>query len=139
MDNCVFCRIIAGGLPSDKVYEDDLVVAFLDIAPLCKGHSLIVPKEHHNSLTTLPPVFSARMMEVAPKLGVALMRAVGGDGFNLLLSNGACAGQVVPHVHLHVIPRRNDDGVRLPAKTTPYDNPEEKADILSKTKARLNA
>jgi histidine triad (HIT) family protein len=109
----------------------------MDIAPLSKGHTLVVPKEHHNSLTTVPARVASRLIEVAPKLGVALMRAVGGDGFNLLLSNGACAGQVVPHVHLHVIPRRNDDGVLLPARTVKYDSAEEKAGILAKARARI--
>ena len=138
MTNCVFCRIIAGELPAFRLYEDELVVAFLDIAPLNKGHTLVVPKEHHTSLTTLPAPHAARLMEVAPRLGAALMRAVDCDGFNLLLANGACAGQVVPHTHLHVIPRRPDDGVVLTARAVQYLGDQEKNEIVDKVKARLS-
>jgi len=137
MKNCVFCRIAAGELPADAVYEDELVTAFLDIAPLNKGHVLIVPREHHNSLTTVPADIAARMMQVAPRIGAAMMRAVNADGFNLMLSNGACAGQAVPHVHLHVVPRHPDDGVVLPCRTLAYADDQEKADIIRKAKQRL--
>lgn len=138
MKNCVFCQIVRGELPSAKVYEDESVVVFLDIAPLVKGHALIVPKEHHASLTTVPPALAARMMEVAPRIGAVLMRAIDGDGFNLLLSNGACAGQVVPHAHLHVLPRRGDDGLALPARQVHYETDEEKARILADARRRLD-
>ena len=137
MKNCVFCRIAAGDLPSAKLYEDERVVAFLDIAPLNKGHALIVPKEPHNSVTTLPPDYAGRMMQVAARLGQALMRAVKSDGFNLILSNGACAGQVVPHTHLHVIPRHPDDGLVLPHRSVAYASEAEKAELVEQVKARL--
>lgn len=137
MKDCVFCRIVRGELPAAKVYEDDLVLAFLDIAPWVKGHTLVVPKEHHASLTTVPTAYAARLMDVAPRLGAALMRAIDGDGFNLLLSNGACAGQVVPHTHLHILPRRGDDGLRLPARQISYESDEEKARILADARRRL--
>jgi len=139
ISNCVFCKIVAGEIPCDKVYEDDLVLCFLDIAPLTLGHALVIPKEHHTSATTLTDEVAARMFQVAPKIGQALVRATDGGGFNLLLSNGACAGQVVPHAHLHVIPRSNDDGVILPTRTAAYESPEQKAEILAATVARLGA
>ncbi|MBT4821471.1 MAG: HIT family protein, partial [Lentisphaerae bacterium] len=138
MKNCVFCKIIAGELGADKVYEDDLVVAVLDIAPLVKGHALIIPKQHHNSLTTLPADAAARMMKVAPKVAMALVREVDGDGFNLMLANGSCAGQVVPHVHLHVLPRHPEDGLVLPARTVEYESAAEKAELLEQARARLS-
>jgi len=137
ISNCVFCKIVAGEIPCDKVYEDDLVLCFLDIAPLTLGHALVIPKEHHTSATTLTDEVAARMFQVAPKIGQALVRATDGGGFNLLLSNGPCAGQVVPHVHLHIVPRRNDDGVILPTKTAAYESPEQKAEILMATVSRL--
>jgi len=139
ISNCVFCKIVAGEIPCDKVYEDDLVLCFLDIAPLTLGHALVIPKEHHTSATTLTDEVAARMFQVAPKIGQALVRATDGGGFNLLLSNGACAGQVVPHAHLHVIPRCNDDGVILPTRTAAYESPEQKAEILAATVTRLGA
>lgn len=137
MKGCVFCKIIAGELGADKVYEDEHIVAVLDIAPLVKGHALVIPKEHHNSLTTLPPEFSARMMEMAPKVATALVREVDGDGFNLMLANGSCAGQVVPHVHLHVLPRHPEDGLVLPARTVEYENSAEKNELLERARGRL--
>lgn len=135
-DQCVFCRIVRGELPSTRLYGDDLVLSFLDIAPLNKGHALLIPKEHHASVTTVPTTVLHRMMEVAPRIASALMRAVDADGFNLILSNGACAGQVVPHAHLHLVPRHGDDGLVLPARSLEYEDGE--ADrIAAKVKARL--
>ena len=136
--NCVFCKIVTGEAPADRVFEDELVLAFLDIAPLNKGHTLIVPKEHHTSVTTVPARYLARMLEVAPRIGAALMRAVDADGFNLLLSNGACAGQVVPHAHLHVIPRHPADAIVMPARTVPYADEAEREELLRSARKRLN-
>jgi histidine triad (HIT) family protein len=135
--DCVFCKIVAGQIPCDKVYEDDQVLVFLDIAPITLGHSLIVPKEHHTSVTTLPPATAGRLMEVAPRIGSALMRATDAGGFNLILANGTVAGQVVPHTHLHVVPRHVDDGVIMPVSHASYPSPERKAEILAKARARL--
>jgi histidine triad (HIT) family protein len=135
--DCVFCKIVQGQIPCDKVYEDDLVLAFLDIAPLTLGHTLIIPKEHHTSITTLPVACCARMMEVAPRLGSALMRATEAGGFNLLLANGTVAGQVVPHTHLHVVPRQVDDAVVMPTSHIAYPSSEVKLEILAKARARL--
>ena len=136
-ENCVFCKIVRGELPAAKIHEDDQVLAFLDIAPWNKGHTLVIPKQHHNSITTVPPEFLHRMMEMAAPIGAALMRAVDADGFNLLLSNGQCAGQVVPHAHLHVIPRHPEDGLHLPARNVAYDSDEEKEKVIEKTAKRL--
>jgi histidine triad (HIT) family protein len=135
--DCVFCKIVAGQIPCDQVYEDDLVLVFLDIAPIALGHSLIVPKEHHTSVTTLPGAIAGRLMEVAPRIGSALMRATEAAGFNLILANGTVAGQVVPHVHLHVVPRHADDGVVMPVGRTSYPSPERKTEILAAARARL--
>jgi len=138
MENCVFCKIIKGELPANKIYEDDLVLAFLDIAPINKGHILIIPKEHHYSITTVPTEYLNQMMNIAPKIGSALMRVMDADGFNLILSNGICAGQIIPHVHLHIIPRHPEDGVILPARAVKYDSIEEKLEIVAKISKRLN-
>jgi len=139
IENCVFCKIVAGQLPCDKVYEDDLVLCFLDIAPLNPGHALLIPKEHHTSATTLPDEAAARMFQLAPRLAQALVRATDSGGFNLILSNGTPAGQVVPHVHLHLVPRRADDGLVLPTRSVAYASAEEKADMLAKVRDRLDA
>ncbi len=137
-ENCVFCRIIRREIPSVDLYQDDLVLCFLDIAPVSKGHALIIPRQHHVSLTTVPADYLGRMMEVAPRIAAALMRAVDGDGFNLLLANGACAGQVVPHAHLHVIPRRNSDPFALlPDRHDQYEDDREKEQIANMVRKKL--
>lgn len=137
MKNCVFCRIVAGELPCSLVYEDDRVICFLDIAPLAPGHALVVPREHHTSITTLPGATAGHMMARAPRIAQALTRASGGDGFNLLLSNGACAGQVVPHVHLHLLPRCPEDGIVLPTRTAEYQSDARRDEILAEARRRL--
>ena len=110
MKNCLFCKIVANEAPSVLLFEDDLVVSFLDIAPINFGHALVIPKEHHQSLTTASELVQGRMMAVASKIGIALQRELDADGFNLHLANGTCAGQVIGHTHLHVIPRFPTDG-----------------------------
>ena len=110
MDDCIFCRIVAGKIPAVKIYEDDLVFAFLDIGPINFGHALVIPKEHHESVSTVPEATAGRMMRVGSRIGIALKRALNYDGYNLHLADGAAAGQVVMHAHLHVVPRGVEDG-----------------------------
>jgi len=138
-DVCVFCRIVRGEIPASTVYEDDQVLAFLDIAPLSPGHTLVIPKAHHVSLTTVPAVLIGQLFAVAGRIAPAVMRAVDGDGFNLLLSNGSCAGQVVPHVHLHLIPRSADDGLVLPHRTRPYATDADRQAVQDAIRQRLAA
>ena len=136
VDDCVFCKILLGQIPSCKVFEDDLLLAFLDLAPFNFGHTIIVPKDHHHSSTTLGDNYLSRMMQVAPRLGAAIMRATGAEGFNLLLNNGRVAGQVVPHVHLHVIPRFADDSLIMTPTTKKYANQQEMAEWAQKISER---
>lgn len=136
-DDCVFCRILKGEIPCTKVYEDDLVLAFLDIAPYNPGHTVIIPKDHQVSSTVLGEEYLAAIMKVAPKIGAALMRATGGEGFNLVLNNGRVAGQVVPHVHMHVIPRFADDKVVMSGSSISYSGAEEMNQLLEKIQKAL--
>ncbi len=119
--NCIFCKIIKGEIPANKIYEDELVIAFMDIAPINFGHALVIPKQHHNSITTVPAEYQAAMMQVGTKIAQAIVREVDGDGFNLHLANGQVAGQVVPHAHLHIIPRKGTDGFNWGWRTLPYE------------------
>lgn len=112
MDNCVFCKIINNEIPSAKIYEDELVFAFLDLGPINFGHALVIPKEHHESSSTIPENVAGRMFKVASRIGVALKRKLDYDAFNLHLADGTAAGQVVMHAHLHVVPRGVEDGFR---------------------------
>jgi histidine triad (HIT) family protein len=111
MDGCVFCKMVAGEIPVAKVYEDDAVFAFLDIGPISDGHTLVIPKQHCTRIHECEPDV---LVDVASRLGriaEAVMTAVDADGYNVLSNNGSAAGQVVDHLHFHVIPRKTGDGV----------------------------
>ena len=105
MDNCVFCRIISGDIPSMRVYEDEGCIAALDISPASPGHTLIIPKVHHQDLTELSAAEIEHFFSVAKLLGLRQLERLQADGFNLVQNNGTAAGQTVPHFHIHVIPR----------------------------------
>lgn len=109
-EKTIFERIIAGEVPHRKLYEDDLVFAFLDAFPNHPGHSLVVPKAPHKNIFELPDDVAARLFQVARDLASAVRDASGATGLNVVMNNGAAAGQVVFHAHLHVIPRSEDDG-----------------------------
>ena len=113
MEDCIFCKIVNGEIPCSKVYENNKVLAFLDISPVNKGHALVIPKEHHKDLLTMPDNVLAEVTKVGKKVAKAVMRATGAAGFNLGQNNGKVAGQVVMHFHLHIIPRFEDDGLEL--------------------------
>jgi len=113
MTDCIFCKIIKGEIPCAKVYEDKEVIAFLDISPVNPGHTLVVPKEHHETLMDLPEEIACKVMKVVKKVASAVKEAVNADGVNINQSNLKPAGQLVPHVHFHVIPRIAGDGLRL--------------------------
>ncbi|KAK2662609.1 hypothetical protein Ddye_001183 [Dipteronia dyeriana] len=106
---CVFCRIIRGQSPALKLYEDDTCLCILDTNPLSRGHSLIIPKSHFSSLEGTPPTVVAAMCSKVPFISNAIMKATGCDSFNLLVNNGAAAGQVIFHTHIHIIPRKASD------------------------------
>ncbi|XP_022727937.1 adenylylsulfatase HINT3-like [Durio zibethinus] len=108
-NDCVFCQIIRGESPLLKLYEDDMSLCILDTSPLSRGHSLIIPKSHFSSLDTTPPSVVAAMCSKVPFIGNAIMKATGSDSFNLLVNNGAAAGQVIFHTHIHIIPRKTWD------------------------------
>ena len=109
--DCVFCRIAAGELHARQVLETPRCVAFLDAAPLAPGHTLVVPREHAVQLHELSDDVVAELAVSVRSLGRAIAEAVGAAGYNVLQNNGAVAGQVVQHVHFHLIPRREDDGL----------------------------
>ena len=136
-DACVFCRIAAGTIPGVKVYEDDDVLAIMDIGPIVKGHTLVMPKRHYGSLTDLPDPLLARIACVVKRIAAAQQRGLGAEGVNIHQSNGTCAGQVVPHVHFHVIPRMTRDGHRWNWKATSYGNPAEMQDMAARIQAHL--
>lgn len=105
MAECTFCRIIAGELPAEVVYEDETSIAFLDIAPLERGHTLVVPRHHARNLFDIDPEVAAQVTRVVARIAQRLVAAVGADGLNVSQNNEPAAGQVVSHYHVHLIPR----------------------------------
>ena len=110
-EDCIFCKIVAGEIPASALFESETGLAFLDVNPLSDGHLLFVPRDHYERLSQIPPALAREMAEAIPRLGRALLAATKAEGYNLLLNEGAAAGQVVPHVHYHLIPRKSGDGL----------------------------
>lgn len=109
--SCVFCEIIKGNIPSFKVYEDDDVYAFLDVAPISYGHTLVVPKEHYINIEAITEDELCKLIIGVKKIGKAIKDGLGVAGYNVCENNDPVAGQIVPHIHFHVVPRRRDDGL----------------------------
>ena len=105
MDNCIFCKIISGEIPSSKVYEDDKVLAFLDISQATKGHTLVIPKEHVRNILEMSAETAETIFSRVPKIARAVQKATGAIGMNILNNNEEVAGQTVFHAHIHLVPR----------------------------------
>jgi len=110
MPDCIFCKIASGAIPSEKVYEDALVFAFMDINPVARGHVLVIPKRHSTDVTGMTDDEISAVARAFRKLAPAAKAAVHAEGFNILNNAGHVAGQAVDHVHFHIIPRVADDG-----------------------------
>jgi len=113
LDNCIFCKIAAGEIPSTTIYEDDDFRVILDIEPASKGHALILPKEHFANLYELDDALAAKALVVAKKVITQMTEVLGCDGYNVLQNNGTAAGQTVFHFHMHLIPRYKEDDVKI--------------------------
>jgi histidine triad (HIT) family protein len=111
MNDCLFCKIINKEIPAVIVFEDDNVLAFLDIHPVNPGHTLIVPKIHSEGLLDADDKVLEEMIVATKKVAVAILRGLGYEAFNLEQNNGKIAGQVIPHLHWHIVPRTADDGL----------------------------
>ena len=119
--DCIFCKIVAGEIPCFKVYEDQAALAFMDVNPISEGHALVVPKKHVVNLFEADDETLARSMAAVRKVSVALKNALGLDSLNLVQANGQWAVQSIPHFHIHLIPRRENDGVGLDWPLKPGD------------------
>ncbi|MFY3791746.1 HIT family protein [Ureibacillus sp. MALMAid1270] len=118
MSDCIFCKIIDGSIPSTKIYEDEHVYAFMDVAPLTKGHTLLVPKQHVKDLLEMPEDVARNLYAAAPKIANAIQSAFNPQGMNTINNNGSFAGQTVFHYHLHFIPRYDEtDGLKVKWET----------------------
>lgn len=108
-NDCIFCAIAAGEIPSFKVYEDDVVLAYLDINPFSFGHTLVIPKAHTTGLLDTDEATLAAILARVKKVAAHIKSHLPCDGFNILQNNGAAAGQTVNHLHFHIVPRQNGD------------------------------
>lgn len=109
-DDCIFCKIANGEIPSKTLYEDEDFRVILDLGPVSKGHALLMPKEHAANLYELPDETAAKILVLAKKVAAHMTEKLQSDGFNLVQNNGEAAGQTVNHFHLHMIPRYANDG-----------------------------
>lgn len=137
MSECIFCKIIAKEIPATVVYEDEDVLAFMDIGPIIEGHTLVIPKKHYDPVTETSDEIVARLHVVAKKIAAAQMNGLGADGVNIMQNNGAASGQVVPHIHVHVIPRYNEDGHHWNWNPKKYDNFDEMVALAEKMRENL--
>ena len=112
MDDCIFCKIAKGEIPSTKVWEDENFIAFADANPVEEGHTLVIPKKHFDSLLDLDEETSGKFLNAVGETAKILVEKHKADGFNLLLNNGKAAGQVMGHVHFHLLPRKEGDNKR---------------------------
>ena len=112
-DDCIFCRIACGEIPSKTLYEDEQFRVILDLGPATTGHALILPKDHAANLYELPEETAAAVMKLAKKMALKMRDKLHCDGLNLVQNNGETAGQTVPHFHLHLIPRYKGDGQNI--------------------------
>lgn len=112
-EDCIFCKIAAGEIPSETLYEDGQFRVILDLGPATKGHALIMPKEHSANLYEVPDETAAEAMKLAKKMALLLKSKLQCDGLNLVQNNGEAAGQTISHFHLHLIPRYKEDGQKI--------------------------
>ena len=132
MDDCIFCKIASGKIPSARVIDDGDAFAFMDIGPLAEGHVLLIPRRHYVTLDQVPPEEAGRMLAHLPALVRAVREATGCQGVNVLQNNGAVAHQVVQHVHFHIIPRNPGDAFQFnwPAGAYPPGRAEALAEAI---------
>lgn len=133
-DDCIFCKIVAGGLPAEIVDEDDHTISFMDINPWTRGHALVIPRGHSKNLYEITPEDLQHTAVAAKRLGLTMRDKLGAEGINLLNACEATAWQTVFHFHIHVIPRYTDDPMTLPVRPMPAD-----MDELAKVAEQIRA
>lgn len=136
MEDCIFCKIVKGELPSHKIYEDEDNLAFLDINPTSDGHTLVIPKKHFVNFEDIPAEELKKTILIVKKIGLALKEGLGVASYNVCVNNDLAAGQLIPHIHFHLIPRYKNDGLEpWPQASYPAGRAEEVSEkILKKLK-----
>lgn len=130
----IFTKIVKGEIPCHRVFENERILAFLDITPLSEGHTLVIPKQQVERLEDLPPEETAELARQLGAIAKRVVAAAGAEGYNILQNNGRVAGQEVPHVHFHIIPRRAGDGLGYRWNAKPADH-----DALAELAQRISA
>lgn len=120
--DCIFCEILNGNRDGHILYEDEFHVSFLDKYPIDVGHSLVIPREHHERITDMKPENVGKIFTIVPKIAKAILDATGADAFSLGQNNGRAAKQIIPHVHVHIIPRYNSKGTIWTKRQISSDN-----------------
>jgi histidine triad (HIT) family protein len=133
----IFEKIVSREIPATIVYEDEDTLAFMDIGPIIKGHTLVIPKICYDPVTETPDAVLARLMIVCKRIAAAQIAGLGADGVNIIQNNGKAAGQEVPHLHFHVIPRFDGDGHRWNWAAKTYDSPAEMETLAEKIREGL--
>ncbi len=110
--DCIFCKIVRGEAPCKKAYEDDNFIGFLDVNQVAEGKTLLIPKKHYKTLLDMPSSLGNEMLDALKKIALKLIEEGKAEGFNVLVNNFEVAGQVVPHAHIHILPRKKDDGLK---------------------------
>lgn len=131
---CIFCKIVAGEIPSTRVLETDRAIVILDINPVVKGHLLIIPRDHHALIEELPDELAGHAGSLLPRLARAMVAGVGAEGLNMVINSGRIAGQEIDHCHWHLIPRFRGDPVRWPWPRDLYSG-----DDMALTASRISA
>ncbi|MBR4741303.1 MAG: HIT family protein [Desulfovibrio sp.] len=136
MDDCLFCAIAKGEIPSAKVFESKSLYAFLDLHPCNKGHTLLIPKVHCPDLLSVDPCLGKEFIEALQRISRAILTVTNASSFNIIQNNGACAGQEIFHLHWHIIPRFAQDGFKLWEQHN-YDNQEEMERLATAIKVQI--
>lgn len=122
--DCIFCKIVSGEIPSAKVYEDEDALVILDISPINKGHSLVLSKEHYTDIYDTPEELLLKLASITKKISLATKKSLACDGINIVQNNERTAGQLVFHIHFHIIPRFSHDGIRFDTNRKKYEENE---------------
>ena len=137
MDDCLFCSIAQGKIPSAKIFESDNLYAFLDLNPANKGHTLIIPREHSADILDVNPAIGRELLEAIQRIARAILSVTGATGFNVVQNNGKVSGQEIFHLHWHIIPRFEGDGLSL-WKQGSYESQEEMNRLATAIKVHIS-
>ncbi|MFH1750231.1 MAG: HIT family protein [Candidatus Micrarchaeota archaeon] len=138
MADCLFCNIVSGKVPCAKVSEDDAHLAFLDIFPANKGHTLVIPKKHYAHFSQIHDGEVGAYIEFVQKVAAAVKKSLNSEGINIFLNEGEVAGQLIMHAHFHILPRFKDDGLRFKTNRFKYSSDEEKLQFAERISSAIS-